>query len=140
MGDAPDPAAGGAPPTPGPSAKRLLVMDDEAAFARFVRRIAEGEGYEVEVLTLPREFAATFERFDPNVVILDVVMPEIDGIELIRWLIAREAHIKLIVMTGFNPMYATMGAVLAEAHGLMEVTSVVKPIGVADLRKLLTTD
>jgi CheY-like chemotaxis protein len=112
-------------------------MDDEAAFARFVRRIAEGEGYEVEVLTLPREFAETFERFDPNVVILDVVMPEIDGIELIRWLIAREAHIKLIVMTGFNPMYATMGAVLAEAHGLMEVTSVVKPIGVADLRKLL---
>ena len=115
MGDAPDPATGGAPPTPGQSAKRLLVMDDEAAFARFVRRIAEGEGYEVEVLTLPREFAATFERFDPNVVILDVVMPEIDGIELIRWLIA-------------------------EAHGLMEVTSVVKPIGVADLRKLLTTD
>jgi CheY-like chemotaxis protein len=137
MGDAPDPAAGGAAPTPEPTARRLLVMDDEAAFARFVRRIAEGEGYEVEVLTLPREFAETFERFDPNVVILDVVMPEIDGIELIRWLIAREAHIKLIVMTGFNPMYATMGAVLAEAHGLMEVTSVVKPIGVADLRKLL---
>lgn len=119
------------------AAKRLLVMDDEAAFGRFVRRIAEGEGYEVEILTQPREFAETFDRFQPNMVVLDVVMPEIDGIELIRWLIAREAHIRLVIMTGFNPMYATMGAVLAEAHGLMEVTSVVKPIGVADLRKLL---
>ena len=140
MGDAPDRAAGGAPPNSGASAKRLLVMDDEAAFGRFIRRIAEGEGYEVEVLTVPREFAEAYERFRPAVVILDVVMPEIDGIELIRWLIARQANIKLIVMTGFNPMYATMGAVLAEAHGLMEVTSVVKPIGVADLRKLLATN
>lgn len=118
--------------------RRLLVMDDEAAFGRFVRRIAEGEGYEVEVLTQPRDFAAAFERFAPDMIVLDIVMPEVDGIELIRWLIAQSAHVRLVIMTGFNPMYATMGAVLAEAHGLMEVTSVVKPIGVADLRKLLT--
>lgn len=122
---------------PAPPPKRLLVMDDEAAFGRFVRRIAEAEGYEVELLTQPRNFAETFERFEPSMVILDVVMPEIDGIELIRWLIARSARVRLVIMTGFNPMYASMGAVLAEAHGLMEVTSVVKPIGVADIRKLL---
>ena len=123
---------------PAPPPKRLLVMDDEAAFGRFVRRIAEAEGYEVELLTQPRDFADTFDRFRPGMVILDVVMPEIDGIELIRWLIARTARIGLVIMTGFNPMYASMGAVLADAHGLMEVTSLVKPIGVADLRKLLS--
>ena len=123
-----------------PNEKRLLVMDDEAAFGRFVRRIAEGEGFEVEVLTQSREFAAAFERFRPTVVILDVVMPDLDGIELIRWLISRGADIRLAVITGFNPMYAKMGAILADAHGQMEVHSLFKPIGIAELRKLLTPD
>ncbi|MFN4090489.1 MAG: response regulator [Alphaproteobacteria bacterium] len=123
---------------PYPPEKRLLVMDDEAAFGRFVRRTAEAEGYAVEVLTQSRAFAETFDRFRPTLVVLDMVMPEMDGIEIIRWLVAREASVRLAVITGFNPMYAHMGQVLAEAHGRMEVLSLEKPISVADLRKLLT--
>lgn len=61
-------------------AKRLLVMDDEADFCEIVRITATSLGYDVTVLTDPNEFKATCGHLKPDTIVLDVVMPNIDGV------------------------------------------------------------
>jgi len=81
------------------AAARILVVDDESGMVRAVERLL-GTAYELvyshslpDALTLAR-------RFDPDLVILDVRMPEIDGFELMARLKAELPGVDIIVMTG----------------------------------------
>jgi CheY-like chemotaxis protein len=118
--------------------KRLLVCDDEADFAEFVRAVAEPLGYDVEIVTRSTRFSDAYERFRPTVVLLDMVMPEMDGTEIIRWLSARgAAATRVIIATGFTPKYAEMARVIGEASGLLRVSTIAKPVGLEALRGVL---
>ena len=99
-------------------AKRLLVMDDEADFCEIVRASATPLGYDVTVLTDPNEFKATCGCLKPDTIVLDVVMPNIDGIELLRWLGEQESAAKIVVITGFSPLYAEKAQKLGADYGL----------------------
>ncbi len=87
---------------------RLLVVDDEPHFGEFVREIAEDLGYEVRVTTRGNDFKLQFEAFNPTAVVLDMVMPEIDGTELVLWLAERHCTAEIIVATGYTRSYAAM--------------------------------
>ena len=116
---------------------RLLVVDDEPGFGKFVRKVGVELGYEVAVTTSGREFMRRYDAFGPTVVLLDVVMPEIDGVELVQWLADRGADPHLVVVTGYAPDYAVLTKKLAEAKGLRSVKTLTKPVKVADLRAAL---
>ncbi len=119
------------------SAKRLLVVDDEPKFAAFVGKVAARLGYEVETTNHGREFQAAYRRKRPDTIIVDMVMPDIDGNELILWLVDQKCESDLIIITGFSPDYAVNARVLAEFKGLKSVTTLSKPVTVARLRKVL---
>ncbi len=118
-------------------AKRLLVIDDEADFGAFVGRVAEGLGFEVTVTTRARAFKAAYETVDPSVIVLDVVMPDVEGIELVQWLAERGCRARILVVTGYNPHYSELAKILGEAKGLQPVTTLTKPVRVRDLRAAL---
>ena len=118
-------------------AKRLLVMDDEADFCEIVRISATTLGYDVTVLTDPNEFKATCRHLKPDIIVLDVVMPKIDGVELLRCLGEQESAAKIIVITGFNLLYAEMAAKLGAQYGLGPIQTLTKPVRVDDLRAAL---
>jgi CheY-like chemotaxis protein len=120
------------------SAKRLLVIDDEPAFGSFVKEVAEGMGYDVRVTAKADEFADTYESFDPTVIVLDVVMPEVDGIELVQWLAQEKCKAKIIIVTGYNPHYADAAKRLVSAGDLPSVMTLTKPVSLADLRGALS--
>ncbi len=117
--------------------KRLLVVDDEPEFGEYVRKVAVGLGYEVEVTGDGKSFMTAYESFDPSVIILDLVMPGIDGVELVQWLVAQGCTAPLIVITGYNPKYAALAGKLAEARGLSSVTTLTKPVKLSRLRNVL---
>jgi PAS domain S-box-containing protein len=119
------------------SPARLVVVDDDPGFAEFVRKVARKMGFEVEVAGTGEAFTRTFERFDPTAVVLDVVMPDVEGVELIRWLADRDASVHVIVVTGFTPHYADLAKKLGEAKGLQSVAALTKPVKVADLKAAL---
>ncbi len=116
--------------------KRLLVVDDRPELGEVVRRAAVDIGYEVQVTVHANEFMRVFEEFDPTVVVLDIVMPDIDGIELVKWLYERGTDAKVFVTTAFNPHYAQMAEALGEAKGL-DISLIKKPFRVAELRDAL---
>lgn len=61
--------------------RRILVVDDEPGMLRAVRRIL-GKGYDVSCANSPREALAQLEDFRPDLAILDIRMPDVDGFEL----------------------------------------------------------
>jgi CheY-like chemotaxis protein len=117
--------------------RRLLVCDDEPAFGRFVRNVAEDMGYVVAVTASGQELMTSYEHFKPTTIILDMVMPGLDGNEIILWLAERKCSAQLIIITGFTPDYAEHAKVLAEYKGLRPVITLSKPIEVAELRAVL---
>ena len=118
-------------------AKRLLVVDDDPEFGAFVRRVAEGEGYEVNVTTGAEAFKQAYQTFDPTVLLLDVVMPDVEGVELVDWLAGQGCKAKIIILSGVDPRYPKWAKDLGEAKGLPSLTTFTKPIRLADLRKAL---
>ncbi len=64
--------------------KRILVADDERQITRMLRASLQASGYEVEVAANGREALEMFEAHRPDMVITDLAMPEMDGLQLTR--------------------------------------------------------
>ena len=121
------------------SDKRLLVVDDEPDFASFVAKVAESIGYDVTITNRPRNFREIYERTEPTDIMLDVIMPETDGIEIIKWLADHQNTARVIVVTGHSPQYANAAKSFGEVVGNFPVKVISKPIGVDDLSAALTS-
>lgn len=115
----------------------LLVIDDQAEIGAFIRRVAEPMGYEVTIVTTPEDWRAAYEQHHPEAIILDIVMPRVDGIEVLRGLAATRCSSRILLVTGFKEDYLAFADQLAEAFGLPSVAALTKPIRVDDLRSFL---
>ncbi len=119
------------------TAKRLLIVDDEPRFAAFVERVAQRMGFDVEVTQHGRDFMSSYLRCTPEVVVIDMVMPDIDGNELVLWLVEQGSAANIIIITGYHPDYAVNARLLAEFKGLRSVQTLSKPVDVSRLREAL---
>jgi DNA-binding NtrC family response regulator len=61
---------------------RVLLIDDDAKMVTLVRGILSDEGYEVVGRTSPADVLEQLEALDPHVVVLDEVMPDLDGLDV----------------------------------------------------------
>jgi putative two-component system response regulator len=82
----------------------ILIVDDEPANAEFLRHVLEPEGYgRVVELTSPIEALARFDDVDPDLVVLDLMMPECDGFEVMKRLRGRlepDDYLPILIVTG----------------------------------------
>ncbi len=117
---------------------RLLVVEDDPGVGELVRKLGVKLGFEVEVTNDGEAFMRMYDSFDPSVVMLDVIMPDIEGIELIEWLGERGADAHVIVVTGFSHRYAALAKMLAEAKNLRFVATLNKPVSLNDMQAALT--
>jgi CheY-like chemotaxis protein len=120
------------------SEKRLLIVDDEPEFGELVRKVAVSLGYEARVTASGRAFQDAYHEMNPTMIVMDMVMPEMDGNELVLWLMEQHYTAHLIIITGYSPDYAKDARVLAEFSGLRSVKTLTKPIGLAKLREALS--
>ncbi|MDJ0930135.1 response regulator [Breoghania sp.] len=64
--------------------KRLLLIDDEVEFGEVLERIASKLKFSVCKTTQPSEFQKKYDICQPTHIVLDMIMPEMDGIELLE--------------------------------------------------------
>ncbi|NPA49362.1 MAG: diguanylate cyclase [Thermodesulfobacteria bacterium] len=84
-----------------PSKQKFLVVDDEAFFRESLKEYLEGAGYQCEVAANGKEALEKISSNGPfTIVITDIVMPEMDGLTLIREVKKRWPEIDLIAITG----------------------------------------
>jgi CheY-like chemotaxis protein len=83
--------------------RTILVVDDEPMALKLVQSILEKRGFEVLISSNPRQAVKIFEarREDIELLISDVVMPEMDGPMLARRLVAMNPSLPVLFMSGF---------------------------------------
>jgi two-component system chemotaxis response regulator CheY len=124
--------------TPVSAGKRILVVDDHLDFGNFVRRVAEKEGFVVELVDTAEGFRAAYQTTLPAIVCLDIVMPQEDGIELIQWLIGQQSKAAIYIITGHNPSYARAALEIGRSQGLNIAGVLQKPVSLVTLRDMLS--
>lgn len=106
---------------------RILVVDDEPQITRVLRRSLATRGYEVQVAAGGEEALALFRHWPPDLVITDLSMPHIGGLELCRRLRAI-SHVPIIVLSVKGEEWIKVEALDAGADDY-----VTKPFGMDEL-------
>jgi DNA-binding NtrC family response regulator len=109
----------------------ILVDDDEDVRTSLAEALGEGD-YEVEIASSVEEALRLLDRCAPDVVLSDVRMPGVDGLELLRLLRERAPQADVILMTAYDDMPTVVRAMRGGA-----VEFLVKPLDLHELRDLL---
>ncbi|MGH1591420.1 response regulator transcription factor [Methylobacterium phyllosphaerae] len=83
-----------------PSEPTIYVVDDDHAVLHSTRFLLESEGHCVETFTGGRELLAVFPGPEPAFVLLDHVMPEMDGLEVLGRLRQLDVRVPVVLITG----------------------------------------
>ena len=80
---------------------RVLVIDDEEIITATLAEFLAGEGFEVAVAGDGPASLATLERFEPDVVLCDVQLPGLDGLDLLERLLLLRPELMVLMMTAY---------------------------------------
>src|SRR5690606_13170771 len=123
---------------------KLLVIDDQPDLCEFISEAASGLGFVSRAVTEPEAFRRAVHEFQPTVVVLDLQMPDADGIELLRYLGERGSKAHVLVASGMDQRVLATAQQIGRSQGLQMLGALQKPILLADLeavlRRCLRTD
>ena len=117
---------------------RLLMIDDEPGFGQIVKRVAQQCGFETVVTDDAAAFANAVRLWRPTVVMLDLKMPDLDGIQLLRSLAADKCPAHVILSSGADAKVLDAAMQLGRERGLGMGEPLPKPIRAEALRSRLT--
>ena len=80
--------------------RKILIVDDEPLFADYLDLVLTKEGYEIAMAIDGKEGIKIFESIIPDLVITDIVMPDMEGVEFIRILLKKRKNLPVIAMSG----------------------------------------
>ena len=105
----------------------ILLSDDYASVRETLRLALESEGYAVLEAAAGREGVVLFREHRPAVTIVDIVMPEKDGIETVREILAIDPAAVIFTMSGADEDYQEVARMLGARRGFR------KPVKIAQL-------
>lgn len=106
--------------------------------ADYVSDVAGEMGFECVIATSAREGLALYTTHKPVGIVMDVVMPDMDGIELIQALSALGCALPVIVMSGYQKLYIDLIESLASNQKIVIVGGLSKPFRASQLEGLLS--
>ncbi|MBF0264858.1 MAG: EAL domain-containing response regulator [Gammaproteobacteria bacterium] len=118
--------------------RKLYILDDDSLYSDLLAEVAQNEGWNVTTEQSAINFLE-FELSDDAVLVLDLVMPEMDGIEVIRNLASKKIHLPLILISGFDARVLHSAKQLAEAHNMTVLASLNKPLPINEFINVLNS-
>jgi CheY-like chemotaxis protein len=118
-----------------PDRVRVLVVDDEGAIADLLAKILRDHGFDALPEYSAKGAVVAAERFGPDVLITDIVMPGINGIDLAEWFSKAQPACR-IILTSAN-LHHFDSSYLSFEHA-QEIAYVPKPVLIPELVELLT--
>lgn len=112
---------------------RILVVDDDETVLRSLVEALAGDGSEVRAAPTAEDALGLIEDAAPDVVISDVRMPGLDGIELLRLIHDRAPSIDVVIMTAYDDMPTVVAAMREGAFDFLS-----KPLDLHELRRVLS--
>ncbi len=118
--------------TPG----RILAIDDDSDICDLICATAEEKGLQCSATTSSMKFLESLSP-DVSLLLIDLIMPEMDGVELLRRLGERQCKINIVLMSGVGKRIMEVAEELAHAHGLSTVGHLQKPFRATELEAIL---
>ncbi|MBW1720912.1 MAG: sigma-54-dependent Fis family transcriptional regulator [Deltaproteobacteria bacterium] len=109
---------------------KVLLVDDEDSILESLEMFLSEKGHEVYKASCGGDGIEIFSRVVPDVVILDIRLPDMDGIEVLNRLQGKGAPAKVIMMTAFHDMETTVQAMKGGAYDYIH-----KPLDVDEIEK-----
>jgi DNA-binding response OmpR family regulator len=81
---------------------KILVVDDDLHIQRLYKEEFEEEGYDVVIASNGQEAIELFNRENPDIVTLDILLPDIDGIRLLRQMKEKNPKVPIIMSTAYD--------------------------------------
>jgi EAL domain-containing protein (putative c-di-GMP-specific phosphodiesterase class I) len=119
------------------SLPRLLIVDDDQAILDLVAAIGAECDYAVSTTRTAIEFFAEASRSEPALVLADLRMPSVDGVELIRKLGQEKCTAKVAVLSGADARTRAAAQRLGREYGLEMLDGLSKPLDIDQLRAFL---
>ena len=102
--------------TRGGLGERVLLVDDEENFLHFLSKLFEGEGYRVEVARTGGEALEKAKRAEFDLAILDIRLPDLDGMALLQEFRRWAPEVKVVMMTAYSSITSAVEAMRAGAY------------------------
>ncbi len=112
---------------------QILVIDDDKAMRDACFQILNRQGYQVELAAGARQGLTLLERSSFDAILLDLVMPDMDGLEALKKIKALDPEVEVIIITGYGTIQSAVETVKAGAFHFLS-----KPFVPDDLRNLVT--
>jgi CheY-like chemotaxis protein len=112
----------------------ILLIDDEKAYAEVIKEALTPMGIDVHIACNAMEAMLVIQDITPDLILLDVMMPEVDGLTLLRWLRenSREKDIPIHIVSAKARPEDRDAAIQAGANGFLS-----KPFTMQDLKETL---
>jgi DNA-binding NtrC family response regulator len=111
------------------SVSKILVVDDEADIRRLLQEILQEEGFEIEVAANAREARERRAQRPPDLILLDIWMPDVDGVTLLReWNSNPAVSCPVVMMSGHGTVETAVEATRLGAFDFIE-----KPLSISKL-------
>jgi len=114
---------------------KLLIVDDEVDIREFAKRFFTKRGIEVHTASGGREALKIIDQEKPDLVLLDVQMEDITGIEVLKTLRESKNHIKVIMVTGAEDL-----EIVNQANSFGVKGYVHKPLVLEELEKIVLAE
>jgi EAL domain-containing protein (putative c-di-GMP-specific phosphodiesterase class I)/CheY-like chemotaxis protein len=123
--------------TPTPHANRLLVLDDDPFVPRWIRKVAEHEGYDVSICNDLQTVRAVCRTSQPTLILMDLTLGGYQGLEALR-LLAAERCVTPVILTGSaEPGVLHSASRFGMTLDLSMAGIIPKPIELGQLRRML---
>ena len=119
------------------SPSRLLIIDDDADIRTLFRTVAEDMGFIVAEAANQMQFSSAYEKLQPTVILLDLNMPEVDGVEFLRDLATRSCLAPIFLVSGQDERVLSTVQRLGRMLGLNMPDVLQKPVSIDTLETKL---
>ena len=110
--------------------KKLLIVDDQFGIRILLTEIFQKEGYRIFQASNGKKALEIVKKYKPDLVLLDIKIPGMDGIEILKRLMKIDPNMKVIIMTAYGELN-----MIQEAMDLGAITYFTKPFDIDDLRE-----
>lgn len=117
--------------------RRLLVMDDDPDVAALIADVGMQNGYEVASANTRAEIEHAYQTLDPTLLICDLNMGNIDGVQVLRYLASEQCRAPVVLISGLGADVRASAMRLGVSKGLNMLATYQKPLRLAELEKCL---
>ncbi|MCA9620301.1 MAG: response regulator [Myxococcales bacterium] len=111
---------------------KILIVDDDRAICDYMQTLLERDGYQVKTMSDPTGVTAELKKNDYHLVILDLMMPKRDGIEVLREIRKHDKDIAVVIFTGYPNLDTAVASMKLDA-----VDYIKKPFNVDEFRAVI---